>query len=86
MIILQLFYNKIPIIIVNNYYGFVKTVFINHHMSAEIVEKNKHPNMTTFLLTIGLIGGTIIVTLAYVSWRKYRGELKKKRTQDNSKL
>jgi len=85
MIILQLFFNKLPIIIVNYWFVFVKTFFINQYILAEISENTKQPNMATFLLTISLIGGTIIVTLVYVSWRKYRGEQNKKRTHHKSK-
>lgn len=30
------------------------------------------------------IGGSIAITLSYVSWRKYRGEVKKEKKKDES--
>jgi len=35
---------------------------------------NKQADMSPFYWTLGIIGGCIAVTLAYVSWKKYRGE------------
>lgn len=40
---------------------------------------NKYFDMIPFYWTVGIIGGCIGLTLAYVSWRKYRGEGHNKR-------
>ena len=34
--------------------------------------------LVPFFWTVGIVGGCIGLTLAYVSWRKYRAEEKKK--------
>lgn len=44
---------------------------------------NSNVNMVPFLWMVGIVGGSIAITLSYVSWRKYRGE-KKKQTDDDS--
>jgi len=85
MNILQVSLNILPIIIVNKCINLVKTIYINFYILAKFTMEHERPNISTFLLTIGLIGGTIIITLAYVSWRKYKGELKEKRKKHNSK-
>ena len=42
---------------------------------SEIVKKSF--DMIPFYWTIGIVGGCIAITLAYVSWRKYKAEQKK---------
>ncbi|QKY69192.1 sporulation protein YpjB [Lentibacillus sp. CBA3610] len=44
---------------------------------------NANVNMVPFYWMVGIVGGSIAITLSYVSWRKYRGE-KKKRSEDDS--
>ncbi|SFE46107.1 Sporulation protein YpjB (SpoYpjB) [Lentibacillus persicus] len=39
--------------------------------------------MAPFYWMIGIVGGSIAITLSYVGWRKYRGE-RKKQTDDDS--
>lgn len=36
-----------------------------------------------FFWTVGIIGGIIGLTLAYVSWRKYKAEKKERRKKSN---
>ena len=38
-----------------------------------------------FFWTVGIVGGFIGLTLAYVGWRKYRDEEKKKTKKENKK-
>lgn len=84
MIHLALF-SSLPINTIYKWMIFVKDIYINFFMLAEYARSDERPNITTLLLTIGLIGGTIIITLAYVSWRKYKGEMKEKQKQYKSK-
>ncbi|MFD1360547.1 sporulation protein YpjB [Lentibacillus salinarum] len=66
-------------------------LYIFMQLSAPIIASaEKHPaentaNMTMvpFYWMVGIVGGSIAITLTYVSWRKYKGE-KKKQTEDDS--
>jgi len=40
---------------------------------------SKQADMSPFYWTLGIIGGCIGVTLAYVSWKKYKGEQRDQR-------
>ncbi|GAB3802452.1 sporulation protein YpjB [Virgibacillus kimchii] len=44
----------------------------------------KNFDLVPFIWTAGIVGGCIAITLSYVSWRKYRGEEKKKSREDKS--
>ncbi|ALX47947.1 sporulation protein YpjB [Lentibacillus amyloliquefaciens] len=46
-------------------------------------KSTENVNMIPFYWIIGIVGGSIAITLTYVSWRKYRGE-RKKQTDDDS--
>ena len=41
-------------------------------------ESTNHLEFIPFFWTVGIVGGFIGLTLAYVSWRKYKAEKKKK--------
>ncbi|SFA74058.1 Sporulation protein YpjB (SpoYpjB) [Lentibacillus halodurans] len=69
-------------------------VYISFQLSAPIIASaqqylpiaatsSANVNMTPFYWMVGIVGGSIAITLTYVSWRKYRGE-KKKQTEDDS--
>lgn len=44
----------------------------------------KNFELIPFIWTVGIVGGCIAITLSYVSWRKYKGEEKKKARKDKS--
>jgi hypothetical protein len=44
--------------------------------NSNTVKKNF--DLIPFIWTVGIVGGCIALTLSYVSWRKYKGEEKKK--------
>ncbi|TFJ93825.1 sporulation protein YpjB [Lentibacillus salicampi] len=69
-------------------------IYIYIQLSAPIVASAHQPltltakttssiNMVPFYWMVGIVGGSIAITLSYVSWRKYRAE-KKKQTDDDS--
>lgn len=49
--------------------------------NQEVVHKNVA--MTPFYWVIIIVGGCIAITLTYVSWRKYKGEKKKKKLKED---
>lgn len=57
----------------------VSVVKLNHVYA----QSNNENHDTTFLVSyywlILIIGGLILITLTYVSWRKYRGTIKQKK-------
>lgn len=54
----------------------INPIMANDSMGAE---KNTNTlELIPFFWTVGIVGGCIGLTLAYVSWRKYRAEEKKK--------
>ena len=59
----------------------VDLIEANNSTSSE--EVNKSFDMIPFYWTVGIVGGCIALTLAYVSWRKYKDE-KKKQLKKNS--
>ncbi|MFA1820725.1 sporulation protein YpjB [Virgibacillus oceani] len=44
----------------------------------------KNFDLAPFIWTVGIVGGCIAITLSYVSWRKYKGEEKKKVRKDKT--
>ena len=44
----------------------------------------KNFELIPFIWTVGIVGGCIAITLSYVSWRKYKGEEKKKARKDKT--
>jgi heme/copper-type cytochrome/quinol oxidase subunit 2 len=50
--------------------------------SPETTKKNF--DLVPFIWTVGIVGGCIAITLSYVSWRKYKGEEKKKARKNKS--
>ncbi|WP_010530806.1 sporulation protein YpjB [Lentibacillus jeotgali] len=69
-------------------------IFVYTQLSAPIIASAYEPltftakaasnvNMTPFYWMVGIVGGSIAITLSYVSWRKYKGE-KKKQTEDDT--
>ena len=48
-------------------------------VSAAVENSNapkKNFDLVPFIWTVGIVGGCIAITLSYVSWRKYKGEVK----------
>lgn len=43
----------------------------------------KDSSVVPLVWTVLFVGGTIALTLSYVSWRKYKGEVKKQAKKDN---
>ncbi|HLS08269.1 sporulation protein YpjB [Lentibacillus sp.] len=69
-------------------------IYIFIQLSAPIIASAHHPytltakagssvNMIPFYWMVGIVGGSIAITLSYVGWKKYKGE-KKKETEDDS--
>ncbi|HLS06603.1 MAG TPA: sporulation protein YpjB [Bacillota bacterium] len=81
MMELLLTFNKFPIIMVHKFSNIMKTTAVKQLIFTEVVKEEKPQNMTTFFIAVSLIGGMIVLTLAYVSWRKYIAEQKKKRSK-----
>lgn len=52
--------------------------------SQEDLYSEERRNLSRLYWMISLIGGLIILTLSYVSWRKYKAEKKKKKKDSNS--
>lgn len=52
------------------------------YAKVEQAEEHHISSIVPFYWMIMLIGGIILITLSYVSWRKYRGHKKNKRKRD----
>ena len=81
------FFNKIAVFIRSFLIGviiiFVSLIQINEaYANVENREDIYISSIVPFYWMIMLIGGVIMVTLSYVSWRKYRGHKKNKRKRD----
>ncbi|GGJ85518.1 hypothetical protein GCM10007063_05050 [Lentibacillus kapialis] len=72
---------------------FMIGIYIYTLLSIPAIASAQHPliftanntsgmTMTPFYWVVGIVGGSIAITLSYVSWRKYKGE-KKKQTDDD---
>ncbi|RDW22059.1 sporulation protein YpjB [Oceanobacillus chungangensis] len=57
-------------------------VYANPQQTVAVTENNLE--WATFIYSSLIIAGLIISTLSYVSWRKYKGKLK--REQNNDKM
>lgn len=53
-------------------------------VSAATKDSVEQVERTPFYIATALIGGVIILTLSYVSWKKYRAERKNKDKNTNS--
>ncbi|RLL48220.1 hypothetical protein D8M04_02795 [Oceanobacillus piezotolerans] len=49
-----------------------------HANSLLVTGEEKTSNLTPFIWSVLIIGGSIVVVLSYVSWRKYKGQKRKK--------
>lgn len=60
------------------FYGvnLLKSHIVHATTSAETINPQSHLDMTPFIVTTAIVGGSIALTLSYVSWRKYRAEVK----------
>lgn len=81
------FFNKLAVFIGSFLIGviiiFVSLIQINEaYANVENREDIYISSIVPFYWMIMLIGGVIMVTLSYVSWRKYRGHKKNKRKRD----
>ena len=81
------FFNKLSVFIGSFLIGviiiFVSLIQINEaYANVENREDIYISSIVPFYWMIMLIGGVIMVTLSYVSWRKYRGHKKNKRKRD----
>ncbi|UJL48252.1 hypothetical protein KFZ58_09635 [Virgibacillus sp. NKC19-16] len=66
------------------------------HVQSEFIEAGSHVPESTeksaddkaegipFYWIAGIIGGCIVITLSYVSFRKYKGEKKKQKDEDKT--
>jgi amino acid transporter len=58
-------------------------IIIGETVNANTKQNQKgDDNMFPFYWLIIIVGGTIAITLSYVSWRKYRGEKEEKKNLD----
>lgn len=81
------FFNKLVILIGSFLIGviiiFVSLIQINEaYAKVENREDVYISSIIPFYWMIMLIGGVIMVTLSYVSWRKYRGHKKNEQKRD----
>ncbi|WP_373896160.1 sporulation protein YpjB [Virgibacillus natechei] len=51
---------------------------------TESTDASADGNMEPFYWVVGIIGGCIVITLSYVSFRKYKGEKKKQKETDKT--
>lgn len=58
----------------------VDTIEANVQADMQVTKKNFE--MIPFFWVVGIIGGCIGLTLAYVSWRKYQAEKKKQQKKN----
>lgn len=56
---------------------------IEANIQAEVEVTKEKLEMIPFYWTVGIIGGVIGLTLAYVSWRKYKAEKRKQSKSPN---
>lgn len=62
----------------------VITFFSQYKFLQISIERQGHPllsSMVPFFSLVILIGGSIVITLSYVSWRKYKGTEYQKKMQ-----
>ncbi|MGM8211605.1 sporulation protein YpjB [Virgibacillus sp. W0430] len=69
------------------YFNFFHPSFVRAHTSSIVlttaaIEKN---NNIPFNWIVVILGGIIVVTLSYVSWRKYKGLEKKQESEHKEK-
>ncbi|HLS66603.1 MAG TPA: sporulation protein YpjB [Pseudogracilibacillus sp.] len=63
---------------------FISIIQMNDsYANRDVVDTYSYVTDIPFPAMITLIGGVIFVTLSYVSWRKYKGERKKRRDKIN---
>lgn len=53
---------------------------------ATMKGEKSEDDLLPFYWLLLIVGGSIVCTLSYVSWRKYQGEKKEKQHRDNDKL
>ncbi|WP_067725491.1 sporulation protein YpjB [Oceanobacillus damuensis] len=46
--------------------------------NTEVLEEKNNMDITMLIWTASIVGGSIICTLSYVSWKKYNAEVKSK--------
>ncbi len=54
------------------------------HASEKVPQNKSNSEMIPFYWMIVIVGGCIALTLTYVSWRKYKGEQKKRLKKDKN--
>lgn len=74
----KMYITKVHILFILMILSPVTTVFATNKDQVEQVER------IPFFIVATLIGGTIIITLTYVSFKKYRAERKNKNKNKNS--
>ena len=76
---------KRVILIIINITVSINIILANPIMAKTIQDnQTKGKDMIPFYWMIFIVRSCIAVTLSYVSWRKYKGEQKKKRNKDKS--
>lgn len=79
----KIFYNMLQLIIillgisVFSPINIVALDVIGTNVQADVEVTKEKLEMIPFFWTVGVIGGVIGLTLAYVSWRKYKAEKRK---------
>lgn len=67
-------------IILSKYFMFgFFPIYVNAEQINDTTLSQKSFDMTPFFWAVGIVGGCIAITLAYVSWKKYKAEEKKKK-------
>ncbi|PAV29483.1 hypothetical protein CIL05_11495 [Virgibacillus profundi] len=81
---------KYKIFIVSLFIGIVlylqpgaATASADSNVSKKLIFNNEN-GMISLFWTVAIVGGCIAITLTYVSWRKYKGEQKKKLEKDKT--
>lgn len=78
-------FNKIRRMYIAVFVTIILTVILWPHVRVQANSVNAPPlEGISFYIVAAIIGGIIIATLTYVSWKKYKAEQKRKRKDENS--
>ncbi len=77
-------HKKIRNYITISFLSILMVVFSPHLIVQASTENAPQSERIPFYIVAAIIGGIIIVTLTYVSWKKYKAEQKKKNKNENS--
>ena len=82
--ILAPFLMVITIVFIIYYVFDVTSLHVIEATDADVKTTATKNDMEPFYWTVAIVGGCIAITLSYVSWRKYKGEEKKRPKKDSN--